>query len=490
MPLLPSSRTLLPLATLPLLTVTALVGMVLTAVGCAGRAAAPPPAAAPDDPSASAHLAPPPLASTEPTPGADGGEPRSGARERQTRQAIFEGAWTLVRDKHYDKKLGGLDWNALRAKYQPLALGAPDTATFYRFLNQMLGELGQSHLEVSGPGAPPSPALDAQGATDSGPQPGSGDPGLTVRIIEGRPTVTMVQPGSPAERAGMRPGYIITDVGGWPVQLPSRSLRPLRPVEERFYLRLAATRRLLGPPGTRVTVKFLDAADKPGQVVLEREAPQTKPVKLGLLPPLYPDVRVSQSGDVGVLSFNLFLSEGVLPRVQSAIDGFRARGSKALVIDLRGNPGGQGAVAIPIAARLVEKPLTLGTLQFRDFNQTFTAGPSLGVKPFLGRVVVVTDEGTASTAEIFAAGLQEAGRAIVVGDTSLGAVLPSQIESLPGGAVMQYVVADFRTPKGVLLEGRGVQPDRRVVESRAALLGGRDPVLDAAVVAARASRSR
>jgi carboxyl-terminal processing protease len=112
------------------------------------------------------------------------------------------------------------------------------------------------------------------------------------------------------------------------------------------------------------------------------------------------------------------------------------------------------------------------------------------VKPFTGGLVIITDEGTASTAEIFAAGLKEAGRAVVVGDTSLGAVLPSQVEALPGGAVIQYVVADFRTPKGILLEGRGVQPDRRVVETRSALLSGRDPVLDAALVAARASRSK
>ena len=77
-----------------------------------------------------------------------------------------------------------------------------------------------------------------------------------------------------------------------------------------------------------------------------------------------------------------------------------------------------------------------------------------------------------------------------MGDSSLGAVLPSVIEQLPGGAVMQYVVADFRTPKGVLLEGRGVQPDKRVIETRAALRAGRDPVLDAALVAVRASRPK
>jgi carboxyl-terminal processing protease len=403
------------------------------------------------------------------------------------RRAIFDGTWTLVRDKHYDKTLGGLDWMAMRSRYEPLALGAPDAATFYRFLNQMLGELGQSHLEVAGPGAPPSPAFDPEAPPTSG---GEADPGFVVRIIEGRPTVTLVRPQSSAERAGLRAGFIVTHIGGWQVQTAMRGGRPLRPVEERFYARLAASRRLLGPTGSRVTVKYLDAQDRPGEVVLEREASKERPVKLGLLPPLYPEVRVSQVGDIGVLAFNLFLSEGVLPRVQSAIDGFRARKSRAVIIDLRGNPGGQGAVAIPIAARLTDRPLTLGTLQFREFNQVFTASPPLGVKPFTGTVVIVTDEGTASTAEILAAGLKEAGRALVVGDTSLGAVLPSQVESLPGGAVIQYVVADFRTPKGVLLEGRGVQPDRRVHETRAALLAGRDPVLDAALVAARASRPR
>ena len=451
--------------------------------GCAGRT--PSPASPTTEPAASGAPVTPPPAATTPSEGIDPRDPRSA--DRQTRRSIFEAAWTIVRDKHYDKTLGGLDWTALRAKYEPLAVGAPDQATFYRFLNQMLGELGQSHLEVSGPGAPASPHLDASSDEPSG---GSAEPGLTVRAIEGRATITAVRPGSPAERAGLRPGFLVTEIGGWPVTPVTRAARPLRPVEERFFLRVAAARRLSGAPGSRVALKYLDANDQPGHVVLVREQPTDKPVKLGLLPALYPDVRVTQSGDVGILSFNLFLSEGVLPKVSSALDGFRARGAKAVIIDLRGNPGGQGAVAIPIAARLVDKPVTLGTLQFREFAQTFTASPSLGVKPFTGPVVILTDEGTASTAEIFAAGLQEAGRAQVVGGTSLGAVLPSQVESLPGGAVIQYVVADFKTPKGVLLEGRGVQPNRRVVETRAALLSGRDPVLDAAMATARASRAR
>jgi carboxyl-terminal processing protease len=90
---------------------------------------------------------------------------------------------------------------------------------------------------------------------------------------------------------------------------------------------------------------------------------------------------------------------------------FAAHKVKAVVLDLRGNPGGQGAMAIPIASLFVSGPMTLGTLHFRDFSQTFTAKPEMGAVPFTGPLAILTDEGSASAAEILAAGLQEAKRA-------------------------------------------------------------------------------
>lgn len=423
-----------------------------------------------------------------------------GSARNELRRSILDAAWRIVRDKHYDKTLGGLDWNAVRARHEPRAMAAPDEATYYRVLNEMLGELGQSHLEVTGPGAepmgggeelPPPPLATADpNASPIVNASGIGDPGVTVRMIDGRPTVSAVRPGSSGDRAGLLPGFIVTHIGGRALMPLPSSPRPLRPVEERFQLRVQAARRLTGPAGTRVTLKYLDWDDQPRDTILVRDPPRGKAVQVFLLPPLYPEVRVSQIGDVGVIAFNFFLLEPVLAEVQKAIDGFRARGARAVILDLRGNPGGVGAMAIPVAARLVNKPTVLGTIQFREYANTLTASPSLGVKPFTGKVVILTDEGTASTSEILAAGLQEAGRAIVVGDTTLGAVLPSAIEQLPGGAIMQYVVADFRTPKGVLLEGKGVQPNRRVLETRSALRTGRDPVLDAGLTAARASAGR
>lgn len=459
-------------------------------LACAGRDAAPPPAAPPPAPPVDdSAMQPPPFAAEAPAP-----RPLDAraAREAQRRE-IFVAAWTTVRDKHYDQTLGGVDWSALRARYEPLAVGAPDERTFYRLLNEMLGRLGQSHLEASGPGAEPLlPEVDKAASPDGGAPvvSGVGEVGLVVRMIEGQPTVTQVRPGSSADQRGLRPGFVVTHVAGRAlVPLPAPP-RPLRPVEERFQLRRLAAHLLSGPVGTRVTVRYRDGEDRPGEALLERRAPQGPAVQLSHLAPIHPEVRVHQLGDVGVIAFNFFLLQPVLADVQAAIEGFRARGAKAIIFDLRGNPGGTGAMAIPVAARLVSKPMVLGTMHLRGFANAFTVTPPLGVKPFTGRVVILTDEGTASTSEILAAGLQEAGRAVVVGDTTLGAVLPSMLEQLPHGAVLQYVVADFRTPKGVLLEGRGVQPDQRVLETRAALRSGRDPVLDAGLVAARASTGK
>ena len=77
--------------------------------------------------------------------------------------------------------------------------------------------------------------------------------------------------------------------------------------------------------------------------------------------------------------------------------------------------------------------------------------------------------------------MQATHRATVIGERSLGAALPSVFQKLPTGALFQYAIADFKTPDGVLLEGRGVIPNLEVLLTRQALLAGRDPQLDAAI---------
>jgi len=468
---------------------TRLALVVGTLAGC-GTAPAPP-AAEPTQAAPDARLQPPPFPA--------GPNPSAATRldQRQTqRREIVEAVWRTVREKHFDPKLGGIDWDAVRRRYEPMALAAPDDAAFYRTLNDMLGELGQSHMMVTGPGATdeeagePNPTDQPAAETDGASQ--TGDPGLVVRIVDGRPTITAVRPNSSAAKHGLAPGFVVTAIGGRPATAVASQRRSLRPVEERFAIRRAILHRLQGRTRTKVTLDYIDNADKPGQVLLERDPPAGPVRQIGYLPPLHPEARVYETNGVGVIAFNVFLLDPLLDDIKRAVDRFVSHHVKGVILDLRGNPGGLGAMAIPVASEFVGTPTTLGSMIMRDttrtdavttFAQTFVAQPSLGRTPYLGPLVILTDEGTASASEILAAGLQEAGRARVVGDSSLGAVLPSVVASLPHGAVMQVVVADFKTPKGILLEGRGVQPDQRVLETRSSYRAGRDPVMDAGMAA-------
>jgi carboxyl-terminal processing protease len=86
--------------------------------------------------------------------------------------------------------------------------------------------------------------------------------------------------------------------------------------------------------------------------------------------------------------------------------------------------------------------------------------------------------------------MQEIGRAVVVGERTMGAALPSVFSKLPTGAVFQYAIADFRTPNGVLIEGLGVTPDLEVKLSRRGLLDGHDLQLEAAISIINQKHSR
>src|SRR5687767_9369428 len=102
---------------------------------------------------------------------------------------------------------------------------------------------------------------------------------------------------------------------------------------------------------------------------------------------------------------------------------------------------------------------------------------------YRGQVVVLIDAETQSAGEIFAGGLQASGRAVVVGQRSAGATLPSAAKELPTGAILQYAFADFVTAKGAVIEGSGVEPNLSVRLTRRQLLAGRDPQLESGLQA-------
>ena len=125
---------------------------------------------------------------------------------------------------------------------------------------------------------------------------------------------------------------------------------------------------------------------------------------------------------------------------------------RGLIVDLRGNPGGLGAMAMGMAGYLVDQPgLRLGTMYTRDAQLNFAVNPRFPA--FAGPVAILLDACSASTSEILAGGLKDLGRARIFGSRSAAAALPSVIERLPNGDGFQYAVGNYVSEGGKPLEG-------------------------------------
>jgi len=403
----------------------------------------------------------------------------------------FDVAWQLVYDTHFDTTFNGVDWLAVRDELRPRAEAATSNRELRAVIGEMIGRLGQSHFaliprEVSERGDALDDAEDAVGGDAAG----VGDAGLDVRLLDGRVVVASVEEAGPAWAAGIRPGWIVLSTNDRAIDsLVTR----LNAMDQHMSL---ATRvwsvvlgRLGGPPGSTLALTMLDGADDTVRLALTRRREPSTPVKFGNLPPFFARydgraVPVADGHAVGVIWFNFWMVP-LIRQVDSAVNAYRQ--FDGMVVDLRGNRGGLGAMVMGVAGHFFDERVLLGTFKTRTASLQIAANPrrvspaGTRVQPFAGPVAVLVDETSASASEVFAGGMQVAGRVRVFGSTSAGAVLPATTDELPNGDVLYHAFAEFVTPNGVALEARGVIPDEVVRPDRETLLAGRDVVMEAAL---------
>ena len=403
-----------------------------------------------------------------------------GAARAGIRQDTFDMVWNTVKEKHFDPDFGGVDWDKVRTQYAPRVATVKSDNELYVLLQAMLGELHQSHFSI----IPPDSVVD-----EDSKEPKGGATGLDIRLIDGEAVISQVDAGSKASAAGLRAGFVIKKIDdtsfGQIIERFSKS--PESPAIKRTRITRTAMAKINGKPETTVRLIISDETDRTREVTVEREKLKGEmSPRFGNFPPQYMDFEAKRlSGGIGYIRFNVF----VMPMMEKIRTAIRSMSdATGIIIDLRGNPGGFGGMAAGIAGSLEAKQISLGAMKLRSGRQAFIVFPQNN--PYLGPVVILVDGGSASTSEIFAAGLQEAGRASVVGEQTMGAALPSIFGKLPTGALFQYAIADFKTPNGVLIEGLGVKPDIEVKLTRRALLEGRDPQLEAAVSVINLKRSK
>ena len=393
--------------------------------------------------------------------------------ERQLNVNSFEYVWKAVRDKHWDPKLGGVNWQAVHDELLPKIEKAPTMDKAREVMVSMLDRLKQTHFNIV--------AADIYREMES---PGSreGSPGIEVRVVDSKALVFSVDSGSPAALRGVKPGWQILRVDGKDV-LPG-----IRKIQEGFakstlldiMLARSVASRLYGKVGKTVTLDLLDAADQSVGLELDRAKPRGVMATLGYLPPMYfwAEGRKLRPG-IGYVRFNMFFEpQSLIHTVQEIVQACRECGG--FVVDLRGNPGGIGGLAMGVAGWFIHRPdQQLGTMYMRDNKVNFAVFPRPDA--FRGPLAILVDGCSGSTSEIFAGGLKDLQRARIFGTRTAGAALPSVFEKLPNGDGFQYAVATYLSRGGKPLEGIGVIPDEEIRWTREQLLAGRDSALEAAV---------
>lgn len=390
------------------------------------------------------------------------------------RAEIFEAVWQTVNDNYFDPTFGGQDWQAIGDAYrQKLATVQDDRAFWVDILNPMLFELGVSHLA----------ALPLELSSQMDPMTFSaGTLGMDVRSLDGQVVITEVAEGFPAAQAGLKPGLVITALDGWtPEQIAAEALQPPPDNERNRRASLAQNLRALlyGEPGDEIEIRYLDENGQTQDITLryaERSASTCIQFDPNLPPACTEFAMRRLAGGIGYVRFSAFLPTA-LDDVLQAIE--ELHDAPALIIDLRGNPGGVFPVRKAIASQLVGQRTLFMRYQMRDELQE--AYLDFVADPYPGLVVILVDELSASSSEEFAGSLQALGRATIVGSQTPGRCLVANIVQLPGGGVLSYPFGQSQTPDGRVLEDNGVVPDVQVALDRDLLLQGIDRQLETAV---------
>ena len=398
---------------------------------------------------------------------------KSAAEENEQRRQAFEKVWNTINDKHYDPTFGGVDWAKVRQTYQPKAMSAKTRDEFHAVLRQMLGELKLSHFGVF------AAESEARAGEFSG-----GIIGIEIKIIDKQSVISRVGKDSTAEKAGLKTGFVIQKIGD---KSATELLAPLekylaeRETNERLkqvYRERTLENLIGGKPETIAKLEVLNDQNQTQTFNVRRYAVKNEMSEaMGNFPAqevVFESKRLANG--VGYIRFNMWLVPQML-KIRAALREFSD--AQGIIFDLRGNPGGVGGMAPGVAGFLSSERISLGSMTGRESEVKFISYPQ--TNPFTGKVMILSDHGTGSTSEVFAAGLQESGRAKVIGERSAGAVLPSVFEKLPTGATFQYAISDYKSPKNVLIEGRGVVPDTEIRQTRQGLLAGRDLPLEEAI---------
>ncbi len=263
-----------------------------------------------------------------------------------------------------------------------------------------------------------------------------GGVGFEIGIRNGILTVIAPLEGTPAERAGFKPGDKILKINGEDTTNMS--------LEEAVY-------KIRGKPGTKVVLTiFRDEWIEPKDFEITREEIKVPAVKTKLIEP-----------NIGYIKINSFNSQTVFEFIKAYSD-LKNKGAKKFILDLRNNPGGYLGVAIKMSEYFVPRGKII--LKERERNKAVKPIISEGSVSIKEPVVILINKGSASASEIFAAALRDNLGVKIIGEKSFGKGSVQQTFPL-NGKLLKLTTAYWLTPKGEKIEGNGLKPDIEVKDT-------------------------
>jgi carboxyl-terminal processing protease len=269
--------------------------------------------------------------------------------------------------------------------------------------------------------------------------------GLEVTQTDGLLKVISPIDDTPAARAGIKPGDIIVDING-------KSTDGINLDD--------AVTEMRGPPNSKITLTLKrNGVDTPVILTLTREIIQIQDVKSRLFP--------TASGNVGYIRLASF-DEKADQDIRDAVTALQKQSGgniHAYILDMRDNPGGLLDQAVSVADDFLNSGEIVSTHgRHSDDDQVWYAQPGdvLNGAP----MVVMTNEGSASAAEIVTAALQQNQRALVLGMRTFGKGSVQTIVPIPDNGALRLTTALYYTPSGKSIQDYGVTPDVKVSDTR------------------------
>ena len=388
-------------------------------------------------------------------------------------QIILDEVWNTAAQRHYDADFDRKYRESVYEKHRPEIVKSQSRSALIAALNRMLRSIGESHLAMLGESPAAKESVKAQiGNTQGQDKPADG--GFTILSV---PEGIAVHRISDAVAGKLQPGDRILAVDGVALDGEPDAFPPWSILARGLLERGAA--------GSAVSVT-VERNGAPLTVELIRRENGGSFLKLGHLPRqcIRYESEVTADG-IGIVRFSIFAPQ-IVKRFRQDLKG-KFKDCRALIVDLRGNPGGILMTAEWLIGWMVpDRKIPLGTMTVQNVRLTPVAAPQKGA--FNGALAVLVDRDSCSTSEMFAAALQDAGAAKIFGEKTPGWCLPSQVVELSAGYRMQVVMGDAVRPDGKRLEGVGVTPDQIAVNTVEILKQGRDLPLDAALEYMRKNR--